>query len=73
MERLRIWCETYEHEEFGEIALSWLGAEGDRSSLIALQSDLWTPVEEVEDCLRWARSLQYSDRCEGGDGGTALL
>ena len=70
MDRLRIWIEVYEHEEFGEIQLTWLGEAPDRSSLIALQFDLWTLVDEVEDCLKWARSLQ---RCETGESGDAVM
>ena len=67
MERLRVWCEVYEHIEFGEISLMWLGAWPDRSRLLSLQADLWTPFEEVEDCLKWARNLQDGDILEGGE------
>ena len=48
------WIETYEHESYGEIELTWAGSAPDRTRLIALQADLWTPQEEVDDCLRWA-------------------
>ena len=63
--------EIYEHDEFGSIELFW--ADEFRSHLIAMQSEIFTSAEEVEDCLKWARSLQCSDADEGGDGGTALL
>ena len=67
-----IWSEVYEHDRFGQIEVVWRGELGERSHLIAIQSDLWTPVEEVEDCIRWARNLQCCETGEGGDGGTGL-
>ena len=65
-----MWTEEYEHDEFGSIAIPWDDEEPIRSHLVAMQSEFWTPAEEVEDCLRWARNLQCSDADEGGDGGT---
>jgi len=63
-----MWSEVYEHEDFGTIEVSWLGEQkGERAHLVALQSDLWTPVEEVESCIRWARNLQHEDVTRGGD------
>ena len=60
------WSEVYEHDEFGEIEITWEGPEsGVRSFLIAIQPDLWVPAEEVADCLRWARNVQ-------GSGGVPL-
>jgi len=69
---VKVWSEVYEHAEFGEIQVSWLGAAPDRSRLIAMQADLWTPAEEVESCVRWARNLQHDDVTRGGDAVTAL-
>ena len=66
------WYEVYEHDEFGEIAITWDGEQGRRTHLVAIQADLWTPAEEVEACVRWARNLQYHGDGEGGDGGTSL-
>ncbi len=62
------WTETYEHEEFGEIAVTWFDERPERTHLIAIQADFWTPAEEIEDCLRWARSLQDDDVTRAGDG-----
>ncbi len=54
------WIEIYEHAVHGEIALSWQGEEPNRSHLIAIQCDLWTPRSEVDDCLQWAREQERS-------------
>ena len=61
------WSEVYEHAEFGEIEIVWSGRAPSRTHLIAIQSDLWTPDEEVADCERWARNLQYGYVTRGGD------
>ena len=71
MDKLRVWSETYEHAEFGEIEVTWLvDAVGRRTTLIAMQPDLWVPADEVADCLRWARDLQCSDIDECDDAKT---
>ena len=58
----------YEHEDFGEIEVTWSGSRtGARSFLIAIQADLWTPAEEVLACVEWARNLQYEGMTRGGD------
>ena len=62
-----IWSETYEHAEFGEIEVSWLGVAPDRSHLIAMQADLWTPAEEVAACIEWARNVQDGYMTRGDD------
>ena len=68
------WSEVYEHAEFGTIKISWSGARfGLRSFLIAIEPELWTPAEEVADCIRWARNLQLCEEGEGGDAGTRLV
>jgi len=64
---------VYEHDRFGEIKVVWEGDPPERAHLIAIQCDLWTPAEEVEACVKWARNLQSHGSCEGGAGGTALL
>ena len=66
-----MWHEEYEHEEFGEIIVCWMGKQPDRSHLIAIQCDLWTPAAEVAACIKWARNLHGCETLEGGDGGTA--
>ena len=71
MRRFSCWSEVYEHDTFGKIELTWHGEEPTRSHLIAMQSELWTPTEEVEDCLRWARNLQENGVTRAGDGGTS--
>jgi len=71
---VKTWVETYEHAEFGEIMVIWQGErDGLRSFLIAIQADLWTPPEEVDDCLKWARDLQHGNVTRGGDAGTPVL
>ena len=72
MKRVRLWLEVYEHAQFGEIELMWLGREPDRSHLIAIQLEFWTPAEEVEDCLEWVRSLQERECTRGGDAVTSV-
>ena len=67
------WSEVYEHAEFGEITVSWLGVASDRTHLIAIQSELWTPAEEVEDCVRWVRNLQDDYMTRDGDGDAAAF
>ena len=57
------WCEIYEHSEFGEIRVDWHGEVPDRSRLIAVQPDIFTPAAEVADCLEWIRGEQ--DRARG--------
>jgi len=69
VKRVRCWVEVYEHAKYGVINLCWHGEEPDRSRLIALQSDLWTPAEEIADCLEWARNLQVTLVTRGGDAG----
>ena len=65
------WSEFYEHEEFGEIQVIWHGLCPDRSSLIAIQPDLWTPAAEVDDCLKWAegtfRARSGNSNMRGGE------
>ena len=63
-----MWSETYEHDEFGEIEVLWSDSVNDRHHLIAICPMLWTPVEEVEACIRWARNLQDDYMARGGDG-----
>ena len=65
-----MWFEEYEHEEFGEIVVAWDDDEPRRSHLVAISSFLWTPVEEVEACIKWARNLQDDYMTRGGDAGT---
>ena len=57
-----MWVEVYEHDEFGEIELTWDGQQPSRTHLIALQADLWTPAEEVDDCLEWAKGTSGARR-----------
>ncbi len=63
-----MWSEVYEHEEFGEIEVTWNDDPPARTHLMAIQGDLWTPAEEVEDCVRWAQSLQDGYMARDGDG-----
>ena len=56
------WSEIYEHDEFGEIRVDWHGSCPDRSSLIAIQPDIWTPASEVADCLAWAKGTSGARR-----------
>ena len=57
MEGLVTWEEIYEHDEFGTIVITWDGAEPDRYHMIAMQTEFWTPAEEVAACLLWVRNL----------------
>ncbi len=52
---MRTWEEVYEHDQYGEISIVWKGGEPTRSHMIAMQSELWTPAEEVQACLKWVR------------------
>ena len=56
------WKEIYEHDEFGMIEVSWHGSCPDRARLIAIQPDLWTPADEVADCLKWAKGTTGARR-----------
>ena len=60
-----MYTEEYEHAEFGEIAVTW--SDRDRTHLIAIQADFWTPVEEITACIKWARNLQHEAMTRGGD------
>ena len=65
------WSETYEHAEFGEIKITWLGVAPSRTRLLAIEPDLWTPAAEVAACIEWARNLQYGAMARDGDGDAA--
>ena len=63
-----MWSETYEHDDFGEIEVTWEGARsGLRSFLIAIAPEIWTPAEEVAACVEWARNLHDGNMTRGGD------
>jgi len=65
-----MWTEVYEHEEFGEIAVTWHGQQPTRTHLIAIAPMLFVPAEEVEACVRWAQNLQDDYMTRGGDAVT---
>ena len=59
------WTEVYEHDRFGSIEVTWL--DRDRTHLIAIQSELWTPAEEIAACVEWARNLHDGNMTRGGE------
>ena len=67
-----MWFEIYQHEDFGEIVVTWNDRPGTRAHLTAIQGDLWTPAEELADCVRWAQSLQDDYMARDGDGEWSL-
>ena len=63
-----LYCEVYQHEDFGEMEVCWAGP--DRARLVSLQAGLFVPAEEVEALLEWAQNLQHDDVTRGGDAVT---
>ena len=57
--------EQYDHEEYGTITVVWDSPM--RTHLIAMEVDLFTPAEEIADCIRWAWDLQHDASTRGGD------
>ena len=66
------WTEIYEHQEFGSIELLWEGVRPERVRLLSLQSEFFTPAEEIEACLEWAWNLQDEDMTRAGDGDESI-
>ena len=72
MKRLILREEVYEHEVHGTIEVLWDMTDPETPHLIALQADSWTPEEEVQDFMRWAREHGYlcgASTLEGGGSG----
>ena len=54
--KLRTVSEVYEHDDYGSMVLTWLVGPGHERKLVAVQPGLFTPAEEVQALLDWAKT-----------------